>query len=391
MSAATPLQPGSPAFRRALGALFAVGLATFSMLYAVQPILFLVGPAFGRSPTQASLLVSVSTAALALCVIPLARLSERWGRTPVIGAGLGVATLGGLALAWAPSWPAVLALRAVQGVALAAVPAAAMAWVAEEVTAPAVTRVGGLYIAGTTVGGMAGRVVAGVAADLWGWRTALLVVAVLAGACAAAGGALLPPARAVRRPRVPTHRTGPDQHRSARVRLYLVGGLGMAMFVGVYNVIGYRTSAPPYLLGAGLGSMFYLTYAAGTVSSSLAGRLTARAGVRGAVLVGLALAGAGVAVTLARPLAAVWAGLLVVSAGFFVAHAVASSTVARLASRPSAASAQYTLVYYVGSSVGGVALGQAWELGAWDATAVAALALVAAAAAVAAGLPRATR
>lgn len=388
-SAHVPFAPGHPAFRRALVALFAIGLATFSLLYLVQPILFIVGPEFGHSATQASLLVSVSTAALALAVIPLARLSERWGRRRTMVAGLAVAALAGAGLALAPTWSALLVLRTVQGVALAAVPAAAMAWVAEEVASTAVTRVGGLYIAGTTVGGMAGRLVAGVAADLWGWRWAMVVVAVLAAVAAAAGALLLPRGRGPRtaRPRT-ADRAVADPSRGARVRLYLVGGLGMAMFVGVYNVIGFRTSAPPYLLGAGLGSMFFLTYAAGTVSSALAGRLTARVGMRGAVLVGLGLAAVGVVITLAAPLVVIWLGLLVLAAGFFVAHAVASANVARLAPRPSAASARYTLAYYAGSSIGGVLLGQAWEVGAWGGTAAAALAFLAVTALVAAGLPR---
>jgi MFS transporter, YNFM family, putative membrane transport protein len=105
------------------------------------------------------------------------------------------------------------------------------------------------------------------------------------------------------------------------------------------------------------------------------------------VLVGLATCAVGVLVTLASPLWAIWAGLFLLAAGFFVAHAVANSTVARVAPRPSAAAGRYTLFYYLGSSVGGVLLGQAWELGAWGGTAVAALVILAVAALAAAGLP----
>ena len=59
-----------------------------------------------------------------------------------------------------------------------------------------------------------------------------------------------------------------------------------------------------------------------------------------------------------------------------------------MAPRPSEAAGRYTLAYYLGSSVGGVLLGQAWEVGAWGGTAVAVLVIVAVAGAVAAGLPR---
>ncbi|WP_454084341.1 hypothetical protein [Georgenia sp. Marseille-Q6866] len=162
----------------------------------------------------------------------------------------------------------------------------------------------------------------------------------------------------------------------------------MAMFVGIYNVIAYRTHAPPFLLGTGLGSMFYLTYLAGTATSSLAGRLERRVGLRTTALTGLAACAGGVALTVPDSLVLVWVGLAVVAAGFFMVHAVASAASARLSPRPSDGSGTYTLAYYAGSSVGGVLLGQAWEVGAWGATVVAAVAIIAVAGAVAASLPR---
>ena len=381
------LVPGTPAHRRALLALFGTGMATFALLWSPQPLLVLMGEEFSLAATEASLLLSVATAALAVAVLPLARLSERLGRARVIGGGLALAVVTGVALVVADTWPLVLALRTLQGAALAAVPAAALAWVAEEVHPRAVTQLGGLYIAGTSIGGMGGRLLAGGAAELWGWRGALLAITALSAVVAVTALALLPRSRHASRPGSAVPAGDGDPHRSARLRLYAVGGLGMAMFVGIYNVVVYRTSAEPYSLGVGLGSMFFLTYAAGTLTSAQAGRLTARIGVRGAMLAGLATCAAGVLVTLAAPLWAIWAGLLLLAAGFFVTHAVASSTTARVAPRPSAAAGRYTLGYYLGSSVGGVLLGQAWDLGAWGGTALAALVILAVAALLAAGLP----
>ncbi|WP_448071859.1 MFS transporter [Georgenia yuyongxinii] len=381
------LRAGTPQLPRALAALFAVGLAAFALLWSPQPLLVLVGAEFGVGAGRAGLLLSVSTAAIALAVLPLARLSERLGRGRVIVSGLAGAVLAGFAVAGATTWPLLLAARTVQGAALAGVLGAALAWVAEEVHPTAVTRVGGLYIAGTTVGGMSGRLLAGFVADLWGWRAGLLAVVVLAALLTTAAHVLLPASRRAGGARsVPA--TEAEGGRGARVRLYVVAALGMAMFVGVYNVIGYRTSLPPYLLGTGVASMFFLTYLAGTLTAALAGRLLARVGLRGGVLTGLAVCGVGVTMTLAGPLALVWLGLLVVSGGFFVSHAIASSAAPQLASRPSAASGRYTLAYYLGSSAGAVMLGQAWEAGAWGGTVVGALALLGTAALAAAGLPR---
>ncbi|MHB1063744.1 MAG: MFS transporter [Georgenia sp.] len=378
-------------------ALFATGVAAFAMVYVVQPLLPLVSAELDIDATRAALLLSVSTLAIAVAVIPLASLSERVGRGRMIGWGLTGAVVAGIASALAPTFALMLMARAVQGVATAGVPAAALAWVAENIAPSWVTRVAGLYIAGTTVGGMTGRVLGGVVADFTPWRTSILVVTVLAGALTAAAYVLLPrvhdapraPARSSVRPAddVRAHPTG-TAHRNTRLRLYLMGGIGMAMFVGLYNVIGYRTQAPPFLLGTGLGSMFYLTYLAGTATASLAGHLESRVGLRTTLLVAIMACGLGVLLTLPDSMVLIWLGLAVVAAGFFMIHAVSSAMSARLSRRPSDGSGRYTFAYYAGSSAGGVLLGQAWELGAWGATTAGALLLLAVAAVVAAGLPR---
>src|SRR5690554_3397912 len=359
---AAGLRPQDPQYRRALLALGATGVAAFAMVYVVQPLLPLVSAELGVNATRASLLVSASTLGIAVAVLPLARLSESVGRGRTMVLGLAGAVVAGVVAALAPTFALMLLARAVQGAAMAAVPAAALAWVAENVASGWVTRVAGLYVAGTTVGGMGGRVLGGVVADLTTWRTAMLVVA-LAGAALTAAAAVLLPRRAAG---VASSRGAqrPDDAaaRAARIRVYLLGGLGMAMFVGIYNVIAYRTHAPPFLLGTGLGSMFYLTYLAGTATSSLAGRLERRVGLRTTALTGLAACAAGVALTVPDSLVLVWVGLAVVAAGFFMVHAVASAASARLSPRPSDGSGTYTLAYYAGSSVGGVLLGQAWEV-----------------------------
>ena len=51
----------------------------------------------------------------------------------------------------------------------------------------------GLLIAGNTIGGLAGRLVATAVADVAGWRVGLLAVGLLSLACTAAFRLLLPP------------------------------------------------------------------------------------------------------------------------------------------------------------------------------------------------------
>lgn len=383
-------RPGEPPYRRALLALTAMGLATFAMVYSVQPLLAVAAADLQVSATAATMLMTVTTFAIAIAVLPLARLSERRGRHRVVVGCLAVAAVTGIAGALAPTFGLIVVLRGVQGAALAGVPAAALAWVAEEIHPTAITRVGGLYIAGTTVGGMGGRVLAGFASEVVGWRWAIVVVCVIAAGLTLLVHRTLPAARA---PRPADRRAGvrrPDtaDARRSRIALYGLAFLGMAMFVGVYNVISFRTSLPPYSLGAGLGSMFYLSYVAGTFTSTLAGRIVARVGIRSTVLTGLGLCVAGILTTLATPMLLIWSGLGLLAAGFFIVHAVASANVARLSPRPSDGAGRYTLFYYLGSSVGGVLLGYAWDLGQWDGAVLGALAITALAALLTPLLPR---
>src|SRR4051812_45807266 len=75
---------GDPGFRRASVAMFAAGVATFVLLYATQPLLPLFANEFGVTPAASSLTLALSTATLALGLLPAGWLSDAWGRTRVM-------------------------------------------------------------------------------------------------------------------------------------------------------------------------------------------------------------------------------------------------------------------------------------------------------------------
>lgn len=367
------LRRGTPAFRRFSLAMFLSGLATFALLYAPQPILPRLGAAYHVSPAGASLVIAATTAALAIAVIPMASLSEVVGRKPVMVAGVMGAAVLGVCAAASPGFGWLLAVRAVQGVALAGLPASAMAHVTEEVEPTATGRTMGLYIAGNAVGGMAGRLIMGGVTDLAGWRWAMTAVGVFSLVCAAGFLWLLPPPTAFRpRPSGPRELVaGVTGHlRSGRLlRLYVTAFALMGGLVTVYNYLGYRLAAPPFELPSSIIGMIFLCYIAGTVSSAMAGRLSDRYGRRPIATASALLAVAGVAATLAGSLIVVVAGLIVFTSGFFGCHAVASGWVGRLATTARAqASAIYMLTYYLGSSVAGTTGGLAYARAGWPAT-----------------------
>jgi len=91
---------------------------------------------------------------------------------------------------------------------------------------------------------------------------------------------------------------------------------------------------------------------------------------------------AGAGLTLLPAVPAILVGLLVFTAGFFAAHAVASgwAPVASAADARAQASSLYYLGYYAGSSLFGWALGFVFASLGWPGVAVAVLALIATAA-----------
>jgi YNFM family putative membrane transporter len=189
---------GDPAFRRISVALFAAGLATFALLYTPQPLLPELAAAFGISAAQSALSVSVCTLGLGAALLVVGPVSELVGRTPLMHASLLASSAVGLGCAAAPGWRWLLVLRAVQGVTLAGLPAVAMAYLREEVDHDSHARATGLYVGGTALGGMVGRLLSGGLADLGGWRVATAGVSALGLACALAVLLLLPASRRFR-------------------------------------------------------------------------------------------------------------------------------------------------------------------------------------------------
>jgi len=367
------MAPGGPGYRRMSLALFLAGVSTFALLYSTQALLPLISGDFGVTASEASWTVAASTGGLALFVIPMSALSERYGRRTVMTASLAVAVTVALLVPFASSLTALVVLRAVQGAALAGVPASATAYLAEEVRPTALITAIGLFVAGNSVGGMSGRVITGWVAQEWGWRVALGALGLVAVGCAVAFRLLLPApthfTRGSLRPRVLARTVRHHLANPLLRRLYAIGALFMTVFGGVYTVIGYRLTEAPFSLPQGVVGSIFLVYLVGTVSASAAGRLVGRLGRRGALYLGGGTTAAGLLLSLADSLPLVLLGLVLITAGFFAGHAVASSAVSKTASHGRAqAAALYQSAYYVGSSVGSTAGAVAFHAGGWAGT-----------------------
>ncbi|MEU5518650.1 MFS transporter [Streptomyces griseoaurantiacus] len=367
------LTPGGPGYRRMSFALFLAGVATFALLYSTQALLPLISEDMAATAGAASWTVAAATGGLALFVLPMSALSERFGRRTVMTASLAVAVTVGLLVPFAPTIGWLVALRAVQGAALAGLPASATAYLAEEVRPKALVTAIGLFVAGNSVGGMSGRLLTGWVAQLFGWRVAVGTIGLVAVVCAVAFRLLLPAPRHFTagslRPRVLLGAIRDHLGDPLLRRLYAIGALFMTVFGGVYTVIGYRLTDAPFSLPQGIIGSIFLVYLVGTVSASTAGRLVGRLGRRGALYLAGGTTAAGLLLSLADSLPLVLLGLVLITAGFFAGHAVASSAVSRTATHGRAqAQALYQSAYYIGSSVGSTLGATAYHATGWAGT-----------------------
>ncbi len=374
-SAPTAHQAGSRGYRRVTAALYGAGLASFAAMYCTQALLPALSTYYRITPATAALTVSLTTGMLALSIIPASVLSERFGRTTVMLTSGALSSIIGLLLPFSPTLGVLLAGRALHGIALAGIPAVAMAYLAEEVHASSLGSAMGRYIAGTTIGGLAGRIVPSLIVDVSNWRIALLVCSLMTLAGTVAFAVLAPRSRffnpKAASVRVTMRSLMAHLRNPVLLKLFGVGFALMGAFATVYNYLGYRLTAQPFALASSVVGLLFLLYLAGTVTSTVAGRLADRRG-RALVLGGaLPITVIGLLMTVPHTLVAIVVGAGVFTGGFFAAHTVASGWVGAVAHRDRAeASSLYLFSYYLGGSVAGGFGGFVYSLGGWPGTVV---------------------
>jgi predicted MFS family arabinose efflux permease len=374
-------QAATPAYRRMLLGLGAAGVATFAQLYAPQGLLPTLAADLGVDASQAALSMSFATWGVAVAVLGWSWLADRIGRLRAMKIAISTAAALGLLVAFSPGIETLLVVRFAEGLALGGLPALAMTYLHDEVNPRHTAAAAAAYISGTTVGGASGRLIAGPLTELVGWRVALAAVALVCLGAALVFLTLMPPARSYTPQR--------DTDWGALVRntrhclgdprllaLYAQPLLIMGGLVAIYNYLGFRLEGPTFGLPVVTASLIFAAYGAGTVSARMVGRWVPRFG-RGRVLATGTLAVIiGTGLTLSGDLPLVITGLLVLTAGAFVAHAVASAWVGHHATVSRAqATALYNVALYTGSAVVGWLAGFAWVGSGWPATAVVVMAL----------------
>ena len=364
------IERGTREFRLTNVALFAAGFTTFALIYCVQPIMPVLGQAFHIDAATAALSLSATTQCLAVAMLVASSLSEVYGRKPVMAVSLFASSALMIGSAFAPTWSALLAMRALAGIAFSGLPATAMAYVGEEMEARSTGLAMGLYIAGTGLGALGGRLIVAGLADLGSWRLGLFTIGVLALASSIVFTFALPRSRHFRAQPLQGGALARSFGRHLRDRvqilLYAEGFLLLGVFVALYNYLGYRLMAAPYGLSQTAVGLIFLISLVGILTAAWVGDLAGRIG-RGRVFpVLVVLIAIGLWTTLADGIPEILFGTALVTFAFYGAHTVASSWVGIAARNAKAqASSLYLFAYYTGSSLWGWCGGLAWMHAGW--------------------------
>ncbi|MBU5637859.1 MFS transporter [Geomonas sp. Red69] len=365
------IKSGTKRYRQINWAFFFAGFVTFITLYDLQPLLPVFTREFGVSAMFASLPLSVTSCALAVSMLFAGTISETLGRKTVMVASLVTTSVLAYLTAHTQSLEQLVVVRFLQGIALAGLPAVALAYLSEEIAPASLTSAIGLYISGNAIGGMTGRIFTATMAEATSWRTALAVIGAVCFVLSLYFAKSLPPSENFKKRPFAVRYLFSSLYRQLQdpglLCLYGISFLIMGSFVTLYNYITFRLLGAPYHLPASLVSLIFLVYMLGSFSSSMIGVQVERFG-RGRMLfltIGTMVAGA--LCTVSRDLGTIVTGIAIFTCGFFGAHTIASSWVgSRAKSARAQAASLYLFFYYLGSSVSGTVGGLFWSAFGWQ-------------------------
>jgi MFS transporter, YNFM family, putative membrane transport protein len=339
-------------------------------VYAAQPLLPLLAATFRVSKAAAGLTVSAPNVAVALAAPFAGVLAGRLGRRRVIVGALFALALPTLLAATSQSLPALVGWRFAQGIAVPGVYAVGVAYAASAWPPRSVGTAMAALVTGNVLGGFFGRAVAGVAAEVLGWRAAFVALALLTLAGAALTHRSLPRAGPEAVPAGLGAELRRMRHRALDRQLLATFAVGFSVLfvqVAMFTYVTYHLAAPPYGLGAGALSSIFAVYLFGAVVTPFAGRWIGRIGPRRVLALAAGVGVAGSALTLAPPLPLIVAGLALFCTAVFVSQSAATSHLQAAAPQDvrSVASGLYISAYYLGGAAGGVLPAAAWHLGGW--------------------------
>ncbi|WP_025855376.1 MFS transporter [Pseudomonas sp. CHM02] len=344
-------------------ALFLCGCAAFLNLYATQSILQTFAAQFHISAKTAGWSITVTTLAVAITAPFVSRLTGRFEQRTVISVAALLLAVPALMTAYADSFAEVLVWRFVEGMLIPVVFATSVAYIGGRWSGGTVTEVTSLYVAGTVLGGFAGRFVTGVMTEYVGWREAFELLAVLSLMVGGFIQFLLPVSRA----RSVTAQTALSAvFRKPLLAAYAVGFCVLFSQVAAFTYAGLYLGLPPFNLGSAALGTLYMVFLLALIVIPIAGRLSKSRPHAELLSVAALLGISGSALTLVPSLWCIVVGLALSSTGVFLAQAAANAfTAATAGDNKTGAVGVYLTCYYLGGSCGAIVPALIWERWGW--------------------------
>jgi predicted MFS family arabinose efflux permease len=361
----------------------AVGLAgycTFINLYSPQAILPLLSQEFGAGAAEISAIITASTLAVALTAPFTGAVADVLGRKRVIVTSMLVLAIPTVMAALAPTLAALIFWRFVQGLVMPPVFAVTIAYIGDEWPAHEAAAAAGVYTSGASLGGFSGRFIAGIVADIGGWRAAFMVLAAMTLAGGIAVSILLPREKKFVRSEglIASARQMLAHFRNKQLLATYAVGFGVLFnFIATFTYISFRLATDPYDLSATWLGIIFVVYLTGSALTPLTGWAVSRFGRRRFMVRVIAVWIAGIALTLTSPLWAIIAGLAICAGCGLMCQSISTGyvTITAKAGRSSAVGL-YVTSFYTGGSFGAVLGGIAWTVGGWAACAAMVMAML---------------
>jgi predicted MFS family arabinose efflux permease len=346
------------------------GFCAFINLYSPQALLPQLAGEFHVSAGEISSLMTAGTAAIALTAPFTGALADVVGRKRLITAAMFAIAVPTVIMTFAATVPELVFWRFVQGLLVPPIFTVAVAYIGDEWPPADVTRVAGLYMVGSSVGGFSGRFIPGILTDAIGWRAAFDVVAMLTVAAAVIVALTLTRERHF----VPSGGLAGSARYMVRhlrdPRLIVTYAIGFGVlfnFIATFTYVNFHLAAPPYLFPPTLLGALFFTYLASSVAVPWVGRAIALFGRRRFVLGIIAAWVVGALLMLAPPVTLILAGLTLCAVCGMVCQTVATGYVTLTAKEGrSSAVGLYASIYYIGGSAGAFLTGLAWDMAGWD-------------------------
>ncbi|WP_168197747.1 MFS transporter [Pseudolabrys sp. FHR47] len=353
---------------------WAVGIAgyfSFINLYSPQAILPLLASEFGTGAAGIATIMTVSTLAVALTAPLTGTVADVLGRKRVIVTAMFILFIPTLMCALATSLNVLIFWRFVQGLVLPPVFAVTLAYIGDEWEPHEVTGIAGIYMSGASLGGFSGRFFTGILSDFFGWRPAMMVIAVSTLAGALAVLILLPREKKfVRSEGLAASGRQMLQHlRNGQLLAIYAAGFGVLFcFILTFTYINFRLAAPPFNLSPTWLGAIFVVYLVGSGLAPTAGWAVGRFGRRNVMITVIGIWIGGILLTLAMPLWLVLLGLVICAACGLICQAIATGFVSITAKAGrSSAVGLYVSCFYAGGAFGAAVGGVAWTIGGWPA------------------------